>query len=189
MVRKEITVAALHWKGQQTEVMYGTQRKHGALKFCFSVSCNWAEGYWAVWPFCHISVHPRGTSHPLKDRYAVVIFKFLITLSTYKHKSFCLFSFIKPSPPSRVSQSTNCAISTASTYLMITDYVHPLPEINDFWKYPFVIRAGFSEQVKAKSTGKATHNFMMPMKSVIKSNALCIPKGCSISTDTSDKSI
>lgn len=59
---------------------------------------------------------------------------------------------------------------------MITGYVHPLPEGNYFGKYPLVIRAGFSEPIEVKSTGEANHNFMMPIKSVIKSNALYIPK-------------
>lgn len=121
MLRKAITVAAPPRKdSRQRCCLYVAQRKHGALKLCFSVSCNLAEGYSAmeysaVWPFCHISLHPWGTSHSLndtahmqKDRYVVVIFKFLLTWSTYKDKSFWLLSFIKPSPPSRLSQSTNC---------------------------------------------------------------------------------
>lgn len=68
------------------------------------------------------------------------------------------------------------AVCTASRYLMITGYMHPLPEGNYFGEYPLVIRAGFSEPTEAKSTDEATHNFMMPIKSLIKSNALCIPK-------------
>lgn len=71
---------------------------------------------------------------------------------------------------------------------MIIDNVHPLPERKNFGKYPLVIRAGFSELIETKSTGEATHNFMMPIKSIIKSKALCIPRGCRISVQTSDKS-